>query len=170
MKLHRAILSGVIAAFAPLSVNAQVVVNLPPSTSPKVVPTTASVTVPGAFAITPIAPSLAQTTGQANLCNPGFCAAGNLTVQANSRWQVQVRVKPAAPTTFYVNWITPAPTQTQVRLDKINWYTIRTGTTVSSNTAVALQFNANKVTGNTGVVPTAAQLASYLEFRIVALP
>ena len=170
MRLQRMWAFAALMAVAPVAVAAQVVVNLPPGTSPKLVPTTASVTVSGAFAITPVAPALVQTTQQAGLCNPGFCATGSLTVQANSRWQLQVRLKPAAPTSFYVNWITPTPNQLHVRLGATTWYTIQSAATVSANTAVALRFNANKVTGNNSVVPTAAQLASYLEYRIIALP
>lgn len=146
-----------------------VVVNIPPGTFPRTVPTTASVTISGAFAIVPVAPPLTQTTQQGNLCNPGACFTGTMSVQANSRWQVQVRVKPTAPTTFIVNWITPAPSENQVRFSTA-WYTIKSGTTPSTSTAMPVKYNANKTTGKGGVVPTAAQLTSYLEYRIIALP
>ena len=162
------ILLGVIA---PLCLSAQpITINIPPGTTPRKVPTTAAVTIGGAFSFSPAQPSLTQTVLQANICNPGACFKSSLTVRANQRWQAQVRVKPAAPTTFYVNWITPLPvTQTQVRLST-TWYTIASNSTTTTGAPLALQFNANKVTGNTGVVPTAAALSGYIEFRVIALP
>ncbi|HEY2165078.1 MAG TPA: hypothetical protein VGH04_13855 [Gemmatimonadaceae bacterium] len=43
-----------------------------------------------------------------------------------------------------------------------------TGATPGQN--VALLFNANKTTGQGGVVPTAAQLAAVLSYRVIAAP
>ena len=140
-----------------------VVVNTPPGTLPRTVPTTASVTIGGTFAIVPVAPALVQTTQQGNPCNPGACFTGNITVTANQAWQLQVRVKPTSPSTFYVNWLTP--TNVQVRLNT-DWYTIQSGGT-SSGTLTPLKFNANRTTGRGGVTPTAIDLSSYIEFRVV---
>ena len=141
-----------------------VVVNIPPGTLPKSVPTTATVTIGGIFSIVPVAPALSQTAQQGNPCNPGACFSGQVAVNANQAWQLQVRVKPSAPTTFYVNWLTA--TNAQIRL-ATDWYTIQSGSTSSSGTPATLHFNANKVTGKNGVMPTAADLSSYLEFRLV---
>jgi hypothetical protein len=159
----------VLAPFAGISVlTAQpVVVNVPPGTLPKSVPTTATVTIGGAFSIVPVAPALTQTSQQGNPCNPGACFTGSVQVNANQGWQLQVRVKPTAPATFYVNWLTA--TDAQVRLST-NWYSVRNSATGITNSTSALRFNANKVTGKTGVMPTAAQLSSYLEFRVIAFP
>jgi len=144
-----------------------VVVNVPPGTLPKSVPTVAQVTIGGTFSAVPVAPSLTQTSQQGNPCNPGACFSSAIAVNANQGWQLRVRVKPSAPTSFYVNWITQA--NAQVRLSTA-WYTIRSSNTGISNSPTNLLFNANKVPGNQGVVPTAAQLSTYIEFQVVAFP
>lgn len=169
-RLLRSLLVAVGVGISPALLSAQpVVVDIPPGTRPRTVPTTASVVTGGAFAVVPAAPALTQTSQQANPCNPGACFAGSITVQANTRWQAQVRVKPAAPSTFYVNWIIPPANTTPARLSTA-WYTIRTSTTASTGAPTSLLFNANKTTGQGGQTPTAAQLSGYIEFRVIALP
>ena len=146
----------------------QVIVNTPPGAPPRTVPTAATVLVPATFGFTPTSPTLTQTSQQADLCNPGACYSGLLSVRANQRWQLQVRVMPSAPAAFLVNWITSAPAR-QVRLTSA-FTTIASGGTASTDAPVSLQFNANKVTGPGGSVPTAPQLASSLEYRVIAVP
>lgn len=169
MHAIRSLCCSVVLVAVPLVAQAQsVTVTAPPGTRTRTVATTATVTIGGVFTFTPATPVLTQTTGQANICNPGACFASSLSVAANQRWQLQVRVRPTAPNNFYVNWITPAP-QTQIRLNS-TWTTIRSATTTSTGTAVALMFNANKASGNGGNTPSAAQLTSYLEYQVIALP
>ena len=146
----------------------QVIVNTPPGAPPRTVPTAATVIVPATFGFTPTSPTLTQTSQQADLCNPGACYSGLLSVRANQHWQLQVRALPAAPSGFLVNWITPAPSR-QVRLTSA-FTTIASGGMASTDAPVSLLFNANRVTGPGGRVPTSPQLASSLEYRVIAVP
>jgi hypothetical protein len=146
----------------------QVIVNTPPGLPPRTVPTAATVIVPATFGFTPATPALVQTGQQAGLCNPGACFSGVLSVRANQRWQLQARVLPTAPATFLVNWITPAPAR-QVRLTTA-FTTIANGGTASTGAPTPLLFNAARVTGPGGIVPSAALLSASLEYRVIAVP
>ncbi len=169
MQFRRLLAAIALLTLPALAAAQPIVVNLPPGTRPRTVPVTATVLVGGAFSATPAAPALEEIAPQpANLCNPGNCFIGSISVRANQQWQIQVRVKAGAPSNFYVSWITPAP-QSRVRLTNV-WTTIGSGTGPSTGTALPLLFNANKTTGRLGFVPTASQLAGYLEYQVIALP
>jgi hypothetical protein len=73
------------------------------------------------------------------------------------------------PASFYVNWI-QRPQNTQVRLTAGVYQTIASGTTSTPSQAITAMYNANKTTGPGGVVPTAAQLAGVLSYRVIANP
>jgi hypothetical protein len=140
-------------------------VTLPPN--PAVIHTSASVTVPGTFAATP--GPVTQNSFQANPCNPGACFDAPVTVQANSKWQLQVTLNPA-PTNFLVIWVeSRSPIVTHALTPGV-YQTVATGTTATPGQNIALMFNANKTTGPGGFVPTAAQLAAVLSYRVIAAP
>ena len=140
------------------------VVYLPPK--PAIIHTTNSVMVGGTFAVTP--GSVTQNSLQANPCNPGACFDAITTVKANQKWQLQVTLN-QTPANFYVNWI-QTPQNVQVRLAAGTYVTIATGTGSTPSLNVSNMYNANKTTGPGGIVPTAAQLAAVLSYRVIAAP
>jgi hypothetical protein len=160
-------LAGRAAAAQPVTVYA------PPF--PARVNSTNSVTIGGTFAFT--ASPLTQNSQSGNLCSPGACYVGTLTTRGNRGWQLQVRLA-SNPATFYVNYVAttaPASAQavnsgTQTRLNTTSWLTVATGAAATAGSPIGVQLNANKVSGNTGVVPTAAQLAAVLAWQVVAYP
>jgi hypothetical protein len=89
-------------------------------------------------------------------------------VKANQKWQLQVTLS-QTPNFFYVNWI-QKPQNIQVRLAAGVWQTIGTGTGSTPSLNVSNMYNANKTTGPGGFVPTAAQLATVLSYRVIAAP
>jgi hypothetical protein len=140
-------------------------VNLPPN--PAVIHTTTSVTISGAFVATP--GPVTENSFQANPCNPGACFDAPVTVQANSKWQLQVTLNPA-PTNFIVVWVESRSPIVTHSLTAGVYQTVASGTGATPGQNVALLFNANKTTGQGGFVPTAAQLAAVLSYRVIAAP
>ena len=140
-------------------------VTFPPN--PAVIHTSASVTVPGTFAALP--GPVTQNSLQGNPCNPGACFDAPVTVRANSKWQLQVTLNPA-PTDFIVIWVQSRSPIVTHQLTAGVYQTVATGTTATPGQAIALMYNANKTTGKGGFVPTAAQLAAVLSYRVIAAP
>ena len=134
---------------------------------PAVVHNTASVTVPGTFAATP--GPVTQNAFQANPCNPGACFDAPVAVHANSKWQLQVTLNPA-PTNFIVIWVESRSPIITHPLTAGVYQTVATGTGPTTGQNIALMFNGNKTTGPGGFVPTAAQLAAVLSYRVIAAP
>ena len=135
-------------------------------TSPATIHTTNTVTIGGTFSVA--AGAVTQNSQQANPCNPGACFDAVTTVQANQKWQLQVTLS-QNPDKFYVNWILK-PQNTQVRLSAGTYVTIATGTGSTPSLSISNMYNANKTTGPGGFVPTAAQLAAVLSYRVIAAP
>ncbi len=140
-------------------------VNLPPN--PAVIHTTASVNVGTAFSASPGV--VTQNSLQGNPCNPGACFDAPVTVKANTKWQLQVTLNPP-PTDFIVIWVESRSPVITHQLTAGTFQTVASGTTVTPGQNVALLFNANKTTGKGGFVPTAAQLAAVLSYRVIAAP
>lgn len=166
---HAALISTVLAALA-MSSAAQAQVS----------PTrqnTLSTTVGGVFSAMPLVPALVQNSQSGNLCSPGACYTGTLTARGNQRWQLQVKLA-SVPSTFTVAYVqTTVPSSAQAVnsgmrtvLDATTWLTIATGLTPSAGTPIGVMFNARKGSGNTGVQPSAEQLASTLTYRVIAFP
>ncbi len=126
----------------------------------------ASAVVNGTFSVS--AGALVQNTQQANPCNPGACYDAATNVHANRSWQLQVTLS-ETPANFYVNWI-QKPQNAQVRLNAGAWQTIASGTTSTPSQALSSMYNANKTTAKGGFIPTAAQLAAVLSYRVIANP
>ena len=135
-------------------------------TSPATIHTTNTVTVGGTFSVT--AGSVTQNSQQANPCNPGACFDAITTVKANQKWLLQVTLN-QTPANFYVNWI-ELPQNTPVRLTAGVYQTIASGTGSTPSLSISSEYNANKTTGPGGFVPTAAQLAAVLSYRVIAAP
>ena len=134
--------------------------------SPATIHTTNTVTIGGTFAVT--AGSVTQNGQQANPCNPGACFDAITTVQANQKWLLQVTLN-QTPANFYVNWILK-PQNTPVRLEAGTYVTIATGTGSTPSMSISNMYNANKTSGPGGFVPTPAQLAAVLSYRVIAAP
>ena len=126
----------------------------------------ASAVVGGTFSTT--AGAVTQNAQQGNPCNPGACFDAITTVRANQRWQLQVTLN-QTPATFYVNWI-QKPQNTTVLLAAGTYVKIATGTGSTPSMAISSEYNANKTTGKGGAIPTAAQLAAVLSYRVIAAP
>ena len=102
-------------------------------------------------------------------CIPGACFDASAIVHANTKWQLQVTLDPA-PADFVVIWIESRAPSIAHQLTPGVYQTVATGTTSTSALTVPLLFNANKTTGKGGSVPTAAQLAAVLSYRVIAAP
>jgi len=126
----------------------------------------ATAVVNGTFSVTPGA--LVQNAQQANPCNPGACYDAATTVHANRSWQLQVTLN-QTPANFYVNWI-QKPQNAQIRLSAGTWQTIASGTTSTPSQALSSMYNANKTAAKGGAIPTAAQLAAVLSYRVISNP
>jgi len=139
-------------------------VTLPPN--PAVIHTTNTVTIGGTFSVN--TGTVTQNSQQANPCNPGACFDAITTVHANRGWQLQVSLN-STPANFTVRWIS-LPSNQGFPLTAGVWQTIKTGTTATPSQQFSSEYNANKTSGPGGVVPTAAQLAAVLTYRVIAFP
>jgi len=135
-------------------------------TSPAVIHTTTSVTIPGTFSVD--AGAVTQNSLQANPCNPGACFDAIATVHANRGWQLQVTLS-STPPTFTVAWI-EKPANIPHPLTAGTYQTIATGTGSTPSLNVSSMYNANKTNGKGGAVPTAAQVGAVLTYRVIASP
>jgi hypothetical protein len=145
-------------------VGAQSSVTIP--TSPAVIHTSNSVTIGGTFSVD--AGAVTQNAQQANPCNPGACFDAITTVHANRGWQLQVTLN-QTPAFFNIRWIS-LPSNQGFPLTAGVWQTIATGTTSTPSQQLSSEYNANKNTGPGGFVPTAAQVAAVLTYRVIAFP
>ena len=166
----RASLVALIAATLSLGTVAQAQVDPPRSN-------TLFTTVGGVFQVTPATPTLVQNSQPGNLCSPGACYVGTLTARGNRGWQLQVKLVsvPGTFTVAYVQTTVPSNVQAvnsgrQTWLTAPTWVTVATSTATSAGTPVSVMFNARKGSGNSGIQPTAAQVAASLEYRVVAFP
>ena len=139
-------------------------VTLPPS--PAIIHTINTVTIGGTFSVD--VGSVVQNSLQANPCNPGACFDATTTVHANRGWQLQVTLT-STPETFIVFWI-EKPQNLPHPLTAGVYQTIATGTGATPAQTISAMYNANKTTGKAGAVPTAAQLAAVLTYRVIANP
>jgi hypothetical protein len=154
-----------VLSFVPRASSAQAAsVTLPPN--PTVIHTTNTVTIGGTFSVN--VGSLIQNGQQANPCNPGACFDGTTVVHANRGWKLQVTLS-LTPANFTVFWI-EKPQNLQRPLTAGVYQTIATGTSATPAQTISSMFNANKTTAKGGIVPTAAQLAAVLSYRVIADP
>lgn len=134
--------------------------------SPAIIKTTNTVTIDGTFAVVP--GSLVQNSKQANPCNPGACYDAAPTVRANRGWQLEVTLSQTPPD-FIVAWI-QTPSNSAHPLAAGTYQVIATGAGSTPGQVLSIMYNANRITGKDGIVPTAAQLAAVLSYRVVASP
>lgn len=160
--VQRAALLLLVAAPAAL---AQAVVS---SGAQPLAPSSATVVIVGTFDLMPAAPALVQLAQQGPLCNPGACFSGSALVRANQTWVAQVRIRPGTLANATAAWIPPGSRQA-VPLTSA-FVTIAAGAAPSTGTPLGLMFSANRANGHGGATPTAAQLSSALEFRVVGAP
>lgn len=141
-------------------------VTLPPN--PAVIHTTNTVTIGGTFSVNTGA--VTQNGLQANPCNPGACYDAITTVHANRGWQLQVTLN-QTPENFTVRWI-EQPANIGHPLTAGVYQTIATGTAATPSQTLSSMYNADKFTGKGGggFIPTAAQVAAVLTYRVIAFP
>lgn len=103
-------------------------------------------------------------------CTPGECFSVFVTSKANARWALQVKL--GMPAVGYtVDLTRPAtPSVAVSRLATGTWTTtyVTAGPTASNLSEVTLY--GARVTGPSGRVPTAADIASVLQFQLVRVP
>jgi hypothetical protein len=164
--LAAAIISSVLS-LAPRGAKAQATsVFLPPN--PTVIHTTSSVTIGGTFSVD--VGAVTQNSLQANPCNPGACYDAITTVHANRGWQLQVTLN-QTPANFTVRWI-EKPGNIGHPLTAGVYQTIATGNAATPAQTISSMYNADKFTGRGGggFIPTAAQVAAVLSYRVIASP
>jgi hypothetical protein len=91
-----------------------------------------------------------------------------VTVHANTKWQLQVTL--AATADFVILWIESRSPSVTHELTAGAYQTVASGATATAAQSVPLLFNTNKTTGQGGSMPTAAQLAAVLSYRVIAAP
>jgi hypothetical protein len=130
--------------------------------------TVTAVTIGGVFVTAPMQPMLnAVPTG--NACGPD-CYRGTITVRANQRWQLQVRLDPAIPLPATVFWAPGVAGSTGERLE-VAWLTILTGPVPTAGTEVALQFAVSPTAGPPPSEEPFHQLLSMaVQYRVIPLP
>ena len=133
---------------------------------PVVIHSTHWVVIPNIFAATPgtVTPNPLQT----NRCNTGGCFDAPVTVQANTKWQLQVTL--ASASEFTVSWVDSRSPIVTHQLTPGVYQTVGTGTGPTLGQTVSLLFSASSTTGRGDVVPTPARLASMLSYRVIAAP
>jgi hypothetical protein len=99
--------------------------------------TVTAVSIGAVFLTTPMQPLLGAAP-PGTPCD-GECYSGTITLRANQRWQLQVRVDPAADLPVSVAWRPPLTTGARLPLD-VTWTTIFSSPAPTAGTDVALQF------------------------------
>ncbi len=139
--------------------------------------TVVSTLVGGVFGFSPALPTLTQNSQTGNLCSPGACFVGSVTTRGNRGWQLQVKLasQPVGFTVRYVQTTVPASAQAvnsgvQTLLTTATWLTVATGALPTGGSVVGVMFNANRTSGNSGVQPSAAQVAAVVTYQVVAFP
>ncbi len=120
-----------------------------------------SATIPPAFAATP------GVVTADDACPSGACFDVSVAVRANTKWQLQATLTSALPN-FNVAWVESRSPFVSHQMATGVYQTVAAGNG-ALNQNVALLFNANSTTGK-GDVPTAAQLAAVLSYRVIAAP
>jgi hypothetical protein len=172
--LQLGVAAGIVAS-TPVAATAQhVTANLPPN--PTVVRTTATVVVGSVFGVT-TTPVLQLTPardggGPFNFngpCDPGACFEATVMVRANTKWRLQIALTSTPPdfTVTLVASLLPFVTQ---QLSAGDYQTVVTGPIRTNGQPVLLFLTANKTKAKGAFVPTAAQLASVLSYRVIAAP
>ena len=162
--LSAALAAVVLASAAQQAAGQAQSVTLPPS--PAVIHTINTVTIPGTFSVVP--GSVVQNATQGNPCNPGSCYNATATVNGNAKWRLQVTLS-QTPQNFTVTWI-QTPGNQLFPLTAGVYQTIATGTAATANQVISILYNANKTTGKGGAIPTGAQVAAVLLYRVIANP
>lgn len=134
-------------------------------------------TVGGVFGFFPALPTLVQNAQTGGLCSPGSCYTGSVVARGNRGWQLQVRLG-SNPAGFTVNYVaTTVPPGAQAvnsgvitALNTTTWLTVAQSATAASGSTIGLQFNARRTSDKNGFVPTGAQLAAVVAYRVIAYP
>lgn len=130
---------------------------------------TTAVSIGALFVTTPMQPMLAAAP-PGSPCGGARCYRGVITVRANQRWQLQVRLDESLGLPASVAWRPPLAGNTEHILDA-EWFTVLSGPIPTSGTDVALQF-AVKATGGQaqGGEPFAQLVSLAVQYRVIALP
>ncbi len=135
---------------------------------PAPVQTVTAVSIGGMFVTAPMQPML-DAAPAGTSCGAGDCYRGTITVRANQRWQLQVRLDPAIRLPAKVWWRPPVTSSTNQPLDA-SWLTILTGPVATAGTDVALQFAVNPTSEvRQSDEPFHQLLSIAVQYRVVAL-
>jgi hypothetical protein len=133
--------------------------------TPLPVETVTSVVIGAFFKLEPTQPVFAESGAPTDRCAPLSCFRATVLLRSNSRWQLQVRLDPAAGVMAPIAWW---PTDDGVGLPVSgSWQAITSGSTPTPGVPVPLRFTAG---GATSQRPDAMALSAALQFRVVPLP
>ncbi len=136
---------------------------------PLPVQTVTSVSIGAVFVTAPMQPML-DPAPAGTVCGSGDCYRGTITVRANQRWQLQVRLDPTIRLPAAVAWRQPVLSSASQPLDA-TWLTILTGPVATAGTDVALQFAVSPTAEPRPSEEPFHQLLSIaVQYRVVALP
>lgn len=103
-------------------------------------------------------------------CSPGECFSQFVGVKANAGWQLQVKLM-FPGTGFTVDLSTPTRPATAVaRLSATAWTPVNVTGKATANQTNEVTFYGKKVTGPSGRLPTATDLALLLQYQVVRTP
>jgi len=103
-------------------------------------------------------------------CTPGACFSQFVTVKANAKWQLQVRLK-APPVGFTLDLSFPRlPSLGRTRLSSTTWVAVYITGPATASLRDEATFYGAKTTAPNGVVPTGTMVSQILEYRVVAIP
>lgn len=117
---------------------------------------------------TPAVPTLIPK-GRAK-CSPGECYSQLVAVKANATWRLQVRLA-ATPVGFSVALSAPAsPATVSAALTTATWVNTPLTGTATKGTTGEVTFYTAKLSGPSGKIPSAAELAAVLQYQVVRTP
>jgi len=103
-------------------------------------------------------------------CTPGECYAQFIGVKANASWQLQVKLS-ALPSGYTVDLSeTARPSTSIATLSATSWTPTRSSGSSTSNQTSGITLYALKATGPSGRAPTAAEIATLLQYQVVRTP
>lgn len=130
---------------------------------------TTAVSIGELFVTAPMQPMLASVAADL-ACGDALCYRGVITVRANNRWQLQVRVDPSLALLGTVAWRPPVAGGREVPLDA-TWSTVLTSPVPTAGSDVALQFAVKRIgTLVEGSEPLAQLVSLAVQYRVIGLP
>jgi hypothetical protein len=120
--------------------------------------------------LSPLQPMLTWTGAQDERCPAVSCFRGSITVRANHRWQLQVKLDAARPMDGQVEWRPPSAQGNAVVLSALAWSTILSGPVPTSGSELVLLFALTGAGGALDAATQASALGLALQFRVIPMP